>query len=162
MRRGAWCHLALTGYLWLITFVPLGKWNAQPGPHLALTLLAGQRLQAGDVGFLVFVSLPAVVFWLAYWRRSFLLASGALFFDAFWTLMQVQSWWVPYVTGTTKAWQLEYAKGSTTKVLPSFGNHVAPDGMHLMISVLLVVAIVTGLMGVRELRQGRRLALLSV
>jgi hypothetical protein len=50
-------------------------------------------------------------------------------------------------------WQLQYAKGPTTKVLPSFGNHVAPDGMHFLIHVFLVAAFVTGVFALRELRK---------
>ena len=47
MRWSAWMHWLLTGYLWLISSCRWGSWNAQPGPHMASALLAGQRLQAG-------------------------------------------------------------------------------------------------------------------
>ena len=82
----------------------------------------------------------------------------ALVFDAVWMAMQMQSWWVPYAFGTSRAWQLAYAKGRTTKVLPSFGAHVAPDGMHLVISVLLVASIAVSLRGLYRLRQEERAA----
>ena len=155
MRLSAWVHSLMAGYLWLISFVALGNWNAQPEPNMASTLLSGSTLRAGDIGFLAFVSLPAVLFWIAYWRRSFVFGVIALFFDAFWLLMQVQSWWMPYITGNAKAWQIEYARGRTTKVLPSFGMHVAPDGMHLVISLLIVASMVTALFALRGLRKGR-------
>ncbi len=153
LRAGAGMHWLLTAYLWLISIVGLGNWNAQPEPHMAAALLAGQRLEAGDIGFLVFVSLPGVLFWFAYRRRSFLFAIAALFFDALWMLMQVQSWWLPYITGHAKPWQIAYARGVTTKVLPSFGTHVAPDGMHFVISVLIVASLGTGLAGLRQLKR---------
>ena len=146
----------MTGYLWLISFVPLGNWNVQPAPSMSSALLTGHSLQSGDIGFLVFVSLPAALFWTAYWRKSIVVASLALFFDLFWLLMQVQSWWAPYVTGNAKAWQIEYAHGRTTKLLPSFGTHVAPDGMHILITLLIVAGMLTGLLALRAQRQMRR------
>jgi hypothetical protein len=153
MRLSVWSHCLLASYLWLISLVSLGNWNAQPEPHLMSAMLAGNPPGAGDLGFLVFISLPAVLFWIAYWRSSIIFAFAALFFDAFWMLMQIQSWWVPYVAGNAKAWQIEYAKGPRTKLLPSFGTHVAPDGMHFVISVLIVASMATGLAALRRLRQ---------
>jgi hypothetical protein len=155
MRLGAWLHWVLAGYLWLLTWVSLGNWNAQDEPHLMASLMAGNSLEVGDVGFLLFITMPAVLFWIAYRRGSLIYGYLALVFDALWMLMQVQSWWVPYVFGTSKAWQLAYAKGRTTKVLPSFGAHVAPDGMHLMISILLIASIAVSLRGLSELRARR-------
>ena len=80
---------------------------------------------------------------------------AALALDAFWAFMQIQSWWIPYLFGTKQEWQIRYAHGPTTKVLPSFGNHVAPDGMHFVIHVFLVAAMITGALGLRELRRRR-------
>ena len=76
----------------------------------------------------------------------------ALVLDAVWLALQIQSWWIPYIFGTDVSWQLAYAKGPTTKVLPSFGHHVAPDGMHFVISVLIVAAMVTGIIGVKKMK----------
>ncbi len=101
---------------------------------------------------LVFISLPVALFWAAYRRNSFRIGIAALLVDAIWLILQIQSWWVPYVVGTDKPWQLEYAKGPTTKILPSFGRHVAPDGMHFVISVLLVGALIAGIAGLRQLK----------
>src|SRR5215467_8413528 len=47
-------------------------------------------------------------------------------FDAFWLWMLVQTWWIHYLLGTNTRWQLDYAKGPTTKLLPSLCRHVAP------------------------------------
>src|SRR5581483_12489205 len=151
LRRGAWAHLLLSGYLWLIAWLPLGNWNRQRDENFLPALLEGKGISAGDLGQLAFVALPAVLFGVAYRRRNIWFGTTALALDAFWLVMQIQSWWLPYIFGTDVEWQLEYAKGPTTKVLPSFGNHVAPDGMHLFISVLLVVALVTGVLGVCEI-----------
>jgi len=104
---------------------------------------------------LAFVALPAVLFWAAYKRNSFWFTVPALTLDVVWLVLQIQSWWIPYIFGTA-GWQLAYAKGPTTKVLPSFGHHVAPDGMHFLIHVLLVAALATGLAGLLQLQRVHR------
>ncbi len=152
MRRGTLLHGLLSAYLWLMAWVPLGNWNRQRGGTYLIALLSGQGIDTGDVGMLVFISLPVALFWAAYQRESFRIGVAALFVDAIWLILQIQSWWVPYLLGTDKPWQLEYAKGPTTKILPSVGRHVAPDGMHLVITALLVGALVTGILGLRQLK----------
>jgi len=137
MKRGAWVHCLLSAYLWLIGWIPLGNWNRQSGGIFATTLLE-DRFGAADVGFLLFVSLPGILFWVAHRRKSFWVGVAALTVDFVWLALQIQSWWIPYIVGTNVQWRLKYAQGPTTKLLPSFGHHVAPDGMHLVISMLLV------------------------
>ncbi len=151
IRYAAWLHNILAGYLWLITAVPLGAWNLQRGERLVPALLQGHGLGAEEVGTLVFISLPALLCWVAYRRRSIWVAGLTLTLDASWLWMQIQSWWVPYILGTPREWQIKYAQGPTTKLLPSFGQHLAPDGMHFVIQVLLVAALVMTVLGVRQL-----------
>ena len=155
LRYSAWLHVLLSGYLWLVAWIPLGNWNRQPDGQLLPALLHGQRIGADDIILLAFVTVPAVLFWVAYKRRSFWFGVGALGFDGAWLWMQFQSWWKPYLFGTNVRWQLDYANGPTTKILPSFGNHVAPDGMHFAIHVLLVAALATGLVAMIGLRSAR-------
>jgi len=155
MKLSAWLHWLLAAYIWLIAWIPLGNWNGQREGTLT-ALLGGRGIGAGDLGFLAFVSLPAVLFWVAYKHNSLWFALAALTFDLVWLVMQIQSWWLPYIFGTDKSWQLAYAKGPTTKVLPSFGNHVAPDGMHFMIHVLLIAALIAGLAGLRQVKLWQR------
>lgn len=157
-RRGMGLHWLLTGYLWLIAWLPLGNWNRQNDENLLPQLLEGKGLHMDDVFALAFVTAPALLFWLGYRYRAFWFALAALAVDAFWAFMQIQSWWIPYVFGTHEPWQLKYAQGPTTKVLPSFGNHVAPDGMHLMIHVLLAAAMTAGCLALGELWRARRVA----
>jgi hypothetical protein len=158
LRWSAWLHVLLTAYLWLVASVPLGNWNRQRDLQLLPALLSGQGIEVGDLFLLTFVTLPAVFFWLAYKRRLFWPGVAALVADAVWLWMQFQSWWKPYLFGTNIAWQLNYAKGPTTKVLPSFGNHVAPDGMHLAISVFLVAGLATGVIALRQLRRAKAIS----
>jgi hypothetical protein len=152
-RRSVWLHWLLTAYLWLIAWLPLGDWNRQADDLLLPQMLAGKGIERADVLMLVFVTIPALLFWLGYIYRSVWLAASALIFDAVWSVMQILSWWIPYLFGTAKPWQVAYAKGPTTKVLPSFGKHIAPDGMHFAIHVLLAAALVTGVIGLRNLRK---------
>jgi hypothetical protein len=37
--------------------------------------------------------------------------------------------------------------------LPSFGDHVAPDGMHLVIHLLLIASMATGVIALGHLKQ---------
>jgi hypothetical protein len=150
-----WLHWVLTGYLWLISWFPLGNWNRQQDEPLMPQLLEGKGLHSDDIGMLVFVTAPALLFWIAYRFRKFWFAIADLAFDAFWSFMQIQSWWIPYIFGTNVPWQLKYAKGPTTKVLPSFGNHVAPDGMHFLIHVFLAAAMITGVIALRKLWEAK-------
>jgi hypothetical protein len=100
---------------------------------------------------LALVALPAILFWIAYRRSSVWYAASALAVDAFWLWMQIRSWWIPYIFGTTVQWQIDYSNGPTTKILPSFGNHIARDGMHLGIDILLAGAMIAGVVAIRQI-----------
>lgn len=151
MKRPMWLHGLLALYVWVIESVPLGNWNRQQGDRLLIQLVQGRVPDSGDLFTLAFVALPALLFWIAYRRSSMRLAISALIVDVIWLWMQIQSWWVPYLFGTAIQWQIDYSHGPTTKILPSFGNHVAPDGMHLMIDALLAAAMIAGILAVRNL-----------
>jgi hypothetical protein len=156
VRYAAWQHNLLSLYLWIVASVPLGNWNRQAGERLLPAILNGHGVRLADLAMLAFISLPAVFCWIAYRWGNIWFLGLALVFDGVWLWMQIQSWWVPYVLGTPSEWQVRYAQGPTTKVLPSFGRHVAPDGMHFAISVLLVGAIVAGAFALRQLARRRR------
>jgi hypothetical protein len=150
MKQSTWLHCCLGFYVWIVESVPLGNWNRQRGERLLIALSNGHGADSDDVFTLVFVSLPAILFWIAYRRSSVWFAASALAVDMFWLSMQIRSWWVPYIFGTMIQWQVDYSKGPTTKILPSFGNHLAPDGMHLLIDILLVGAMIAGIMAIRR------------
>ncbi len=155
VKYAAWLHISLAVYIWLVASIPLGNWNRQAGDRLLIALFKGQSIGADDIFLLVFVSAPAILFCIAYFRRNYLFAALALVFDAVWLWLQIKSWWIPYLFGTDVKWQIDYARGPTTKVLPSFGNHVAPDGMHFVMHLLLVAAMVTGILAFRRLLMAR-------
>jgi hypothetical protein len=151
-RRAVIWHGILAAYLWAISWFPLGNWNRQQDEPLLPQLLKDKGLHPDDLFTLAFVTAPLILFWLAWRFRTRWLALCGLVVDVAWMWMQMQSWWIPYVFGARAAWQIRYAQGPTTKVLPSFGNHVAPDGMHLTIHVLLVIAFLCGIAALREMR----------
>jgi hypothetical protein len=155
VKLAVYCHGVLAAYLWILAWFPLGNWNRQQDQTLLLQLLHGGRVQVDDVFALAFVTAPFVLFWLAYRYTSRSWAVAALGLDAWWTYMQVQSWWIPYILGAQQPWQIRYAQGPTTKVLPSFGTHVAPDGMHFLIHILLLASIFTGILALRQLWTAR-------
>jgi hypothetical protein len=41
----------------------------------------------------------------------------------------------------------------TTKMLPSFGNHLAPDAMHLVLHLLLLTIVVCTVVGLLQLNR---------
>lgn len=99
---------------------------------------------------LAFVTLPAVLFWIGYRRNSFWLALPAL------SLNCLVSAAIPILVGS-----LHFRDGRLTTRLrqrsddessPFFGHHVAPDGMDLLIHVLLVAALIAGVAGLRQIR----------
>jgi hypothetical protein len=139
LRYSTWTHALLTAYLWVLACVPLGNWNRQRNPQLIPAVLSGSGVAASDLLMMVFVTIPAVLFWATYRQRRFWIGIVAL--------------GSPYLLGTNNQWQLDYAKGPTTKLLPSFGRHVAPDGMHSVIGFLLLAALITGLIALRQLKQ---------
>jgi hypothetical protein len=65
--------------------------------------------------------------------------------DTIWLLLHIYSLWVPYVFGASPQYAKMYVRvwGNTTKLLPNFGNHLAPDAMHIFIDVFVVAVIAT-------------------
>jgi hypothetical protein len=155
MKRSVLLHGSLALYLWVMASVPLGNWNRQRGDTLLIALLKGHGVAADDIFTLGFVALPAILFWIAYRRSSLWFAASALAVDVFWLWMQIRSWWIPYIFGTSVQWQIDYSKGPTTKILPSLGNHIAPDGMHLSIDILLAAAMIAGVVAIRQIVASR-------
>ena len=60
-----------------------------------------------------------------------------------WPLLHIYSLWVPYVFGASPQYAKMYERvwGRTTKLLPNFGNHLAPDAMHVFIDPACAVVL---------------------
>jgi hypothetical protein len=62
-----------------------------------------------------------------------------------WLVVQVVSWWIPYAFGASDTWMATYQRvfSHSTQLLPSVGRHLAPDGVHIVLSLLLAAVVVT-------------------
>ena len=154
LKYGLWLNWSLAIYLWLVDLISLGRWNYQTEPHLISVLINGGRLTIADISFLICVLLPAIAFTIGYYLANKWIIGVALIADLIWLTLQILSWWVPYIFGTKKQWQINYAHLPTTKILPSFGNHIAPDGLHTVISILLIAAIFFTIGYLRQVKKG--------
>ena len=85
----------------MILWFPLGSWNDQPGKRLITLLNEGQAL--GVMGFALAMLLPVLLFALAIWKRWVWLIWVGLIGNGFWAVMQIQSWWIPWILGADSA-----------------------------------------------------------
>ena len=142
-------------YFQMVNWFSLGSWNDQPGFVPMFSSVISGRIQWEDAGILAMFLLPFLLFALAYWRRwKWLMWVGAIGYGI-WLYLQVQTWWIPYLFGASEHWQEIYHRVfvRTTKILPSFGNHLAPDAMHLTIQLLLFVIVTNSIAGLMQIRK---------
>jgi hypothetical protein len=133
-------------YFEAVSWVPLGRWNYQPCCPTASDLFSHGKLEPLEtLGLLAFV-LPVVAFWCGVQRKNKWLMLAALIFYSIWLILQVTTWWPPYVFGASESWKEVYdrAFSASTQVLPAWEDHLPPDGMHLVLQILLVVAVWSG------------------
>jgi hypothetical protein len=136
-------------YFQVIQWFPLGRWNYQPGfTPLRVQAIHG-RATAQDVLLMAAFAVPFVVFWFAYSRSLRWLMWICTLGYAIWLALQVKTWWVAYAFGASDSWLRVYRRvfSQSTQLLPSFGRHLPPDGMHLVLQVLLTTAVVLALAG---------------
>ena len=139
-------------YFQIINWFSLGLWNYQPG---FVPLLSSDKIIWGSVGVVSLFLLPFLIFYLAYLRRWTWLMWIDTIGYAVWLYLQIQNWWVPYLFGASRHWQEIYNRvfNHSTKILPSFGNHLAPDAMHLTIQILLIVIVISSMIGLVNLQR---------
>jgi hypothetical protein len=135
-RAAITAQIVLLVYFELCILIPLGRWNDQPGMSL---LNPGNIIMGAAIGGAQLLLMIGTV-----WRVKLLLWFGLLG-DTIWLLLHIYSLWVPYIFGASPQYAKMYARvwGNTTKLLPSFGNHLAPDAMHIFIDGFVVAVIVT-------------------
>ena len=138
-------QVVLLAYFELCILIPLGRWNAQPGMSV---LSSGNIVMGAAIGGAQLLLLIGTV-----WRVKPLLWFGLLG-DTVWLLLHIYSLWVPYVFGASPQYANMYARvwGRTAKLLPNFGNHLAPDAMHIFIDVFVIAVIVTLVSYLRSLQ----------
>lgn len=136
-RAAIIAQLILLLYFELCVLVPLGGWNDQPGNNAAFR--PANILLGALVGTPQLILLAGTI-----WRIRLLLWFG-LIGDSVWLLLHIYSLWMPYIFGASPQYARMYSRvfGRTTKLLPNFGNHLAPDAMHILIDVFVIAVIVT-------------------
>jgi hypothetical protein len=155
LRISIVAQLLLAIYFQLINWFRLGSWNFQPG---FVPLFNSDKIDLSDLVLLIAFILPFLLFLFAYWRRwNWLMWIGTIGYCV-WFFLQIKTWWVPYLFGASSHWQEVYNRvfAQSTKILPSFGNHLAPDAMHLTIQLLLLVIIVSSILGLLQDRRKRQ------
>lgn len=148
----------LAAYFQVINWFPLGQWNCQTGFVPLLTSVTSGKVAWGDIGSVSVFSFPFLAFIFAYWRRWTWVMWAGVFGYFCWFYLQFQTWWVAYLFGASDRWRETYYRvfAHTTKVLPSFGDHLAPDAMHLTIQLLLLVIITSLIVGLVQTQRSRR------
>ena len=145
-------QILLAAYFQVILWFPLGSWNDQPGKRLIALLNEGQAL--GVMGFALAMLLPVLFFALAIWKRWVWLIWVGLIGNGFWAVMQIQSWWIPWIFGADeRALSNQKALQKTYKLFPSSIGHPAPDAMHFVLDLLLFLVVVTIAIGLLEIRR---------
>jgi hypothetical protein len=153
-RAAITAQVILLAYFELCILIPLGRWNAQPG--IAVAFSSGNILMGAAIGGAQLLLLIGTI-----WRLKPLLWFG-LIGDTVWLLLHIWSLWMPYILGASPQYAGMYARvfSRTTKLLPNFGNHLAPDAMHTFIDVFVIGVIVTLVPYIRSL-QPQRISILS-
>jgi len=167
LRVSLFAQAALAVYFQAVQWLPLGRWNVQcpSGDQLACGLshqglsvpgfqplgvmaLEGS-LAAADALYCLAFTLPFFGYWAGYATGRRWLMWPQIGGYAAWLALQVVAWWIPYLVGATdeRASRYRAVFGESIQVLPSFGNHLPPDGLHFLLQVLLVVVIASGLAG---------------
>ncbi len=158
LRISLAAQFLLAVYFQMINWFSLGLWNYQPGSIPMFSSISSGKIQWGDVGILCAFLLPFLLFIIAYRRRwNWLMWTGVVGYSV-WLYLQVQTWWVPYLFGASQHWQEIYHRvfAHSTKILPSFGNHLAPDAMHLTIQLLLIVIVVYSIVGLIQVQRSNK------
>ncbi len=149
LRFSLYSQAILAGYFQVIQWLPLGRWNYQPGfTPLGVDAIHG-RATVQDVLLMVAFMVPFAAFWFAYSTGLRWLMWICTLGYAIWLALQIKTWWVAYVFGANESWERVYQRvfSQTTQLLPSWGRHLPPDGMHLVLQLLLTAVVLPAVFG---------------
>lgn len=126
-------------YLQVIEWVDLFPWN---------DVRRGNGQEVLDV-VLGAVMIAAMAATYRRWRIGMALAVVVY---AAWLLLQVTTFWLPYLNGASEAWQRIHARNfaETVQWLPTWENHLPPDACHIVLQLLLVGALISTAMAVEQ------------
>ena len=153
LRASFVTQIILAAYFQAVVWFPLGSWNDQPGKRLIALLSDGQAVAA--MGFALTMLLPLLLYALALWRHwVWLMWIGLIGYGA-WAVLQIQSWWIPWILGADqRALNNQKFLQRTYKIFPSSAGHPAPDAMHFVLDLLLFLVVVTIVLGLLVTRRG--------
>ncbi len=142
-------QIILAAYFQAILWFPLGAWNDQPGKRLIQAAAEGAAFAA--LAFAVAMLLPVFLFGLAFVKRCRWLMWAAFAGYGAWAVMQVQSWWLPWIFGADqRALGNQKFLERTHKLFPVSATHPAPDGMHFVLDLLIFAVVVTLIVGLAQ------------
>ena len=148
-------QILLAAYFEAIVWLHLGAWNDQPGVRLIDAARSGELRPV--VMFSTLIVAPLLAYSIVFWRKWYRVLWLAFAGYAGWALMQVQSWWIPWLFGPNRrALANAHALQRTYKLFPSTAAHLAPDAMHFVLDVLLFAALITMGVGLYQVTLRRR------
>ena len=158
LRVSAICQLVLALYFQAIQWFRLGAWNNQPRFQPLWNRARAGTLSAVDLIMVLAFLLPFTLYVLAWRRRWSWLMWCCVAGYGGWLFLQIKTWWISYVFGASDNWKAVYQRtfSQTTKLLPSAGNHLAPDGLHLVLQLLLLAVVVFAVVGLVHPESGDR------
>jgi hypothetical protein len=149
LKASLFSQAILALYFQVIQWLPLGRWNSQPGfTPFGVQVIHGNATGQDFLLLAAFV-MPFLVFWVAYSRGlRWLMWLGVLGYG-FWLALQIKTWWIAYAFGASDSWLRVYHTvfSRSTQLLPSFGRHLPPDGLHLVLHLLLAIVVVFAVLG---------------
>src|SRR5271169_1311222 len=152
LRASLVTQIILATYFQMVVWFPLGSWNDQPGKRLISLLSEGQAVAV--LGFAVIMLLPLLLFALALWKNWVWLMWIGLIGYGVWAVLQIQSWWLPWIFGADqRALNNQKYLQRTYRIFPFSVVHPAPDAMHFVLDVLLFLVVVTIALGLLETRR---------
>ena len=155
LRASLFAQAILALYFQVIQWIPLGRWNYQPGfTPLGVEAIQGRAATQDVLLMMAFVA-PFLIFWFAFSKGLRWLMWSCTLGYAIWLALQVKTWWVAYALGASDSWELVYRRvfSQSTQLLPSFGRHLPPDGMHLVLQILLTAVVVFAGVGLLKTSQ---------
>lgn len=135
-------------YFQVCMWLPLGGWNGVQ--HFPVQSLKTAPFPIA-VGFGTALLIIATLL-----RIRWLMWIGVVGHLA-WFSAQGATLWPPYIFGASPQYAAMYSRawGTTTRLLPNWGNHLAPNAMHLFIQALLVAVLVTTVSSILSIRKAK-------
>jgi len=139
-------QLMLLAYFEICVLVPIGAWNDQPAMRANFSpdmLILPAAIAFGQL--LLLLGSVKRIRWLLW---------IGLLADTLWFASHIAGLWIPYIRGASPQYAAMYARvfSHTTKLLPNYGNHLAPDGMHVLLDLLLLAVILSVAWQLRAIR----------